>query len=156
MGYTHYFDQKLPAHPARWDKAIRDIHALLDNLPEHSMSAGGYYADDPLEIEVKSINADEIRINGKDGPEDLGHEDFLIRRVSEGQLSFCKTARKPYDLVVCAILIVLDDYLPGVYEIKSDGTTDEWMAAKTWASNVLGRPMFLPVNIKCPRRVRAA
>lgn len=161
MGYTHYFAQTLPAHPVRWNKVVADVRKLLDNLPEHSESAGGYYADAPLEIDAIALCEDHIILNGK-GPDaekralglDLSHEDFFLSRTGDGR-TFVKTNRKPYDLVVCATLIVVNDYLPGVFQIRSDGSTDDWMAAKDWASRVLGRPLFFPVNIKCPRRATA-
>lgn len=157
MGYTHYFAQTLPAHPVRWNKAVADVRKLLDNLPWQSESAGGYYADDPLEIAVIAVDSDAIAFNGRGVNEhgiDLSHEDFFLSRTGDGR-TFVKTDRKPYDLAVCATLIVVNDYLPGVFQIRSDGSTDDWMAAKDWASRVLGRPLFFPVNIKCPRRAAA-
>jgi len=59
---------------------------------------------------------DRIRFNGK-GEE--GHETFLFE-TGKNSNEFCKTARKPYDLAVCEILLVLKAHLPN-FTMKSDG-----------------------------------
>ena len=38
---------------------------------------------------------------------------------------FCKTARKPYDFVVCTMLLSLANHLEN-FEFSSDGDKDDW------------------------------
>lgn len=69
---------------------------------------------------------------------DLGHETFFLTRKAWKQenhraqdnalFAFCKTARKPYDLMVQACLILYKHYFPCV-TISSDGNMDEWLEA---------------------------
>lgn len=57
-----------------------------------------------------------IHLNGD--AED-GHETFAFK-LREVSREFCKTARKPYDLPVCEMLLVLKAYLPN-FVLSSDG-----------------------------------
>lgn len=77
---------------------------------------------------------------------DLGHETFSLTRKAWKQknhkeqedklFSFCKTARKPYDLMVQACLILYKHYFPYV-EIHSDGNMNEWSEAFAFVATVL-------------------
>lgn len=137
MGYTHYW-RKTGAAPSddAWAKVERDFKRLLERLPEHSDSAGGYYADEPLEInEIDTYPP--IRGLFFNGMGDLAHEDFYFYRNSE-TFAFCKTARKPYDLMVCACLIVINTHCQGCWYITSDGDRSDWAPAVHWVAQVLG------------------
>lgn len=76
----------------------------------------GYY-DKP------EITIDEINING-DESQELAHETFYFR-LNNLKWGFCKTAHKPYDKIVCLMLLSLTVHIPG-FEFTSDGTIDEW------------------------------
>lgn len=58
--------------------------------------------------------------------EELDHETLLIQ-YGFNRWDFCKTARKPYDLLVCACLIAATDYLG--YDVSSDGRFKNWKPA---------------------------
>ena len=64
---------------------------------------------------------------------------------------FCKTERKPYDLIVCAVLGVLETHINGprgdAIAITSDGKF-EWREPLHWAARVLGRPIPAPRNVR--------
>lgn len=62
-----------------------------------------------------------VDFNGRDGEKDLGHETFRIEKHRQ-DWDFCKTARKPYDLLVVACLIAAWQILD--YRFTSDGYTD--------------------------------
>ena len=75
---------------------------------------------------------------------DLSHETFVITRVStpntyskeeQSSFNFCKTAGKPYDLMVTACLLLYKFYFPKV-ELSSDGTAEDWKTAVTFIGNV--------------------
>jgi len=78
-----------------------------------------------------------IRFNGV---ESQAHETFLVERFSR-EFEFCKTNRKPYDLAVCSVLILVSLYAEGG-EISSDGlgetyTDSEWKDAWNHVSTVI-------------------
>jgi hypothetical protein len=80
----------------------------------------------------------EIIFNGK-AKFDQDHETFLLSKnkpkqpdwnkdaIAKGYtFQFCKTARKPYDKFVTAILIIADNIAPGAIVITSDGDAGDW------------------------------
>lgn len=75
-----------------------------------------------------------------------GHETFAItKRVEKGSdgFSFCKTARKPYDLIVQACLIAAVALLPELSYVASDGDRSDWEAAFEYV-----RKYFLDIALK--------
>jgi DNA polymerase-3 subunit beta len=151
MGYTHYFYTHKHGIPeSAWQKICADVRTLLANLPKKSLSAGGYHPDDSLVIQweddtpdkAPEVSDDLIRFNGNS---ELGHETFYFPRVPEGitgreesVFAFCKTARKPYDLVVCGALIVAAKHAPAYIKVTSDGDLEDWTPAFEWVASLLG------------------
>ena len=157
MGYTHNFNQQEDFDQNRWSAIKKAVVDMVKNLPEHTETAGGYMAEyrlkgnivafDP-EAEfgagpiITSMSAETIVQPDPDDStnemiwfngnpqEELDHEPFVLHRkkIDEAGADFCKTARKPYDLLVCATLIVADHVAPGFLEIGGGGV-DDWMPA---------------------------
>lgn len=155
MGYTHYFTQER----LMTDKEIENIVTLskhiIKDLPVYSESSGGCYSNYALKIGVddeteggEMITNTCICLNGY-GPEDedLGHETFYMEFNSLG-FNFCKTARKPYDYVVQAILAICHTVAPDKFDISSDGDASEWEWSVAIASVVLGIPLNNPIKDK--------
>lgn len=95
--------------------------------------------DEPNSLPIFSDGI--VRFNGID---DDGHEPFDIPRVMQranwqtpdeyGRLfDFCKTARKPYDTLVCAVLIAFKYHFGDQVAVSSDGSWDgEWYGPSEW------------------------
>ena len=107
MGYTHYYTQQRDLTDVEWNAAI----GLIDDIIRVSPVKVRFFAND-----------DYLTLNGIDYD---SHEDFCLTRVNSG-FNFCKTARKPYDLVVCAALILINQMAPDVFDISSDGSIHDW------------------------------
>ncbi len=163
MGYTHYWRQRADLNQTQWQRYLEKVRTLLDHLPAHTDSAGGHYVDAPLGLVGNSDNGEHsphldgeiIFLNGDGEHRDgtyLSHEDFVLTRrrrdlydyeIREGKTKdgprgeFCKTARKPYDLVVSALLIVLENDFPEVFSVESDGEPSEWQPALDWVNATL-------------------
>ncbi len=80
---------------------------------------------------------------------DCSHETFRIERDwkpqawqkdwrKDGIFSCCKTAYKPYDILVTACLIALKHSFPHVFTVTSDGTSHDWEDARRLCQHVLG------------------
>ena len=110
MGYTHYFQMNQKADPAQWAKLVEDFNKLYQ---KHFTGLIQYESD---KAEPPVINAEEIRFNGIG---DDGHEPFYIGSDST-EWHFCKTANKPYDIAVCACLLLAAFYIES-FEFSSDG-----------------------------------
>jgi hypothetical protein len=132
MGYTHYYKFNRAALTSAeiatgFALAAKEIKTLKRYLPKEIKIRGG------LGTGAAAINDEEIWFNG-DSKFDLDHESFSVKRDSsplypERDNGFCKTARKPYDVLVCCALISLKRHLPGAFSFTSDGDKDDWASA---------------------------
>lgn len=131
MGYTHYW-KSLKFTPKNWAELQVKTHEVIKNLPSHVKLA--FECDqEEKPVEISDVM---IRFNGIG---EKGHETFLLDFASR-DFEFCKTARKPYDLAVCSVLI-LASLLSESGEISSDGigsryTDSEWIDAWKFLSNL--------------------
>jgi len=135
MGYTHYWKKKTSHTDDKenFKKVLADAKKLLKHLPASCKSAGECYPEDPIELfggcgtGEATFTEEEIRFNG-DESKGLDHETFLVTPNEVG-FEFCKTARKPYDLMACAVLISMKKHMDG-FEYSSDGDKEDWEPAK--------------------------
>lgn len=118
MGYTHYWNlKKKPSnYKEGWLNVQLDIQKILRVKSNDIILRGGDGSSSP------EFTNEFICFNG-DGSKGLDHETFYFDGVTD--FSFCKTARKPYDLIVCLILISLKNNIEG-FDFSSDGDKDEW------------------------------
>ena len=167
MGYTHSWKQNRDFKDSEWDLITNDFKKLLENLPESSESAGGFYSNEPLKIvgvEGKVIvkkkngtilglpqcNEYEISFNGgggeliKNNPGhrpyyELSHEGFRLTKSAQVESAklFCKTDRKPYDLIVCAVLISAKIHSPKGIIVRSSGELEDWTPALKLVRKIL-------------------
>jgi hypothetical protein len=146
MGYTSYWRRKKKLPARRFAQAAEDCRRVV----EHLVRERGFLLTDDSEeggIPPPLFCKDEVRFNGV-GEE--GHETFIVLREYVPQdwqkperglyFDFCKTARKPYDLAVCACLIAFARHFGESFPVGSDGDDDEenWPAARTACQAVLG------------------
>ena len=111
MGYTTYQKQENWDEQDRegWKKALPIVKKILKKHKDIIQ-----YECDNSKRPV--ANQEEIRFNGIG---DDGHETFLVRNMGT-KFSFCKTARKPYDIVVSEVCLVLKAFCPH-FDLSSDG-----------------------------------
>jgi len=87
------------------------------------------------------INESEVWFNG-DEKTGMSHETFDIKWFPSGgeEKGFCKTARKPYDLLVCVSLLAFKHAFdnPVVFRFSSDGDNAEWEEAKDLFTRITG------------------
>jgi len=119
MGYTNYMrtDNWNRQDELGWEKAIKVVRKILKkyaNVVQFELD------DDKKPVCTKKM----IRFNGIG---DDGHETFILlntERQSDfdynSTFSFCKTARKPYDIVVCEVLLAVNAFCSHL-SISSDG-----------------------------------
>lgn len=124
MGYTHYWYQNGDVAPEVWGKITEGVEKIIAAHPEISIRR------EYNSISPALINSSNIVFNGVG---DLGHETFWLNREQEpapdwqksaktlGTFSFCKTAHKPYDLLVCAALLIVKHHADDVFTLSSDG-----------------------------------
>lgn len=122
MGYTTYW-KNLSFTDIAWEKLRKDVRKLLKTLPE-GVKVQREYDNDSRPL----IGKDAIVFNGMGAD---GHETFWLDG-KEVEFSFCKTARKPYDLAVSCVLMLASIHATRG-EISSDGIN---AAHGQWPDNV--------------------
>jgi hypothetical protein len=92
------------------------------------------------------------------GVGDNGHETFYFDiadtyKASDGQhFAFCKTARKPYDVVVMKVLIVLKYFLGDAVVVSSDGNFDEeWHETREYMLNTYNMRTYVDATLEVSR-----
>jgi hypothetical protein len=110
MGYTHYWELENGIEQADWNKFLEGARQII----ETAVSAG-------IKLQDDSAGA-AIFINGVGAN---AHEAFVVTSEDAG-FNFCKTAQKPYDTVVTAILIHLKQSLGSKVVVTSDGSWNDW------------------------------
>lgn len=155
MGYTHYWTQVRDFTRKEWREVSADIAEILKDA-EHNQgiplaNAGGEPGTSP------EFTSDYIYFNGLG---DDSHETMCVHRKrppkEEWQrkrgTDFCKTAHKPYDLAVTAVLCYLAtvtrrlDPASGepvigseIFSVSSDGSGAEWVEGLEEARRALPR-----------------
>lgn len=122
MGYTHYWTQNRDFTDSEWQKITEFMHKATENLP--FKVCGGWGDGDPV------INDTIIQFNGS---EEAGqdYETMSLNKNGRG-FNFCKTEFRPYDLLVCALLLAATEIAPGALDVSSDGDMDgeDWQPAR--------------------------
>lgn len=112
MGYTHYWKVENDFEVEDWKELCKLSRKIisLSSVPVQ-------FEDDDNKAPL--INNQLIRFNGV-GVD--GHETFMLSRQAQ-DFSFCKTARKPYDEIVTAILYAASSSYD--FSFTSDGMVAE-------------------------------
>ena len=129
MGYTHYWSGK----PVLSQGVIEDIGKIIEE--------SGVKIGDGLGQGMPLLSLDAVEFNGWEA-DDEHYETFTL---GDGSWNFCKTARLPYDVVVCAALIRVREASPD-FVIESDGRwddADEWVPARELYARALFRETIL-------------
>lgn len=140
MGYTHYWYLNVNAEEGdRFHQAIVDMATIVTANSQREILAGWDGEGNP------EIDSDKISFNGKE-PDD--YETFDFHRFELGKdFNFCKTAQKPYDVVVTACLAVAAEVIGDGIEVSSDGNGEDWEEGARLASKVLGREVPVPRQV---------
>lgn len=154
--YTHYWYQRRDFTRDEWQRIVATFQKMRENLPYSTASGGGYYQDEPLAIAgadgagEPTADAMIIMFNGA-AP--LAGETFLLVRLSQlyhdaydwdpeenAWFNFCKTGRRPYDLVVCALLLAMTAIAPDAIQVSSDGDMQglDWLPARNYLKMLEG------------------
>ena len=141
MGYTHYFSTQKETGAATWAVLVEQAKQLAAAIPEDIKICGGFGTGAPEFTDERLwFNGDEA--TGQD------YETMMVERVitpaawsqpdEKGLVfNFCKTAQRPYDLLVCAVLIAMKQTI--ICSIGTDGDEADWKDAIAFYNRVMGR-----------------
>lgn len=136
MGYTHYWEDTSDIDIAEYNAAIKDIAKIVKAKVDILANGHGDEGSKP------GFESD-IWFNGQG---DDSHETFYLPKdpAQFEKFSFCKTAQKPYDVVVVACLTRLAE-VDGI-KVSSDGSAGDWEEGVKLASDILGRKLENPIK----------
>lgn len=148
MGYTHYWKRQ----PRMSRRAMTVATLLTDFIYGHRLVplAGPYGEGSPIAYEQL------VSFNGVagEGENDHSHETFhlpcdtragLLGRepdVDGTVFEFCKTAIKPYDKAVVAVLATVAAIEGKRFKVSSDGTAEDWAEGVALANSILADEEF--------------
>ena len=140
MGYTHYWYFKKQPTKASYEAVLKECNFICRSYSKQFGGLSGYSAHSTKDYEGLLVN----------GSGENAHEHLVFRKYSEfDSTNFCKTARKPYDIVVTACLALIAKRLPSI-QITSDGDAKDWLAGCLLASYLTGEFIPVPANIAKP------
>ncbi len=148
MGYTHYWSFKAPKRGTTAKVAKAYAKAILQCqtvIRAYSVANGGIAG---FAAHTKPGTYGGLDINGS---REDGHENFLLREhFKQNDLqNFCKTAAKPYDILVVACLCILKHNLGDNIDVASDGDSTDWLAGLELARRVLKlKALAMPKGIR--------
>lgn len=132
MGYTHYWKTKRAFTEEEW-KEFQDGTKKIIKASDVTIKGGNGEGKPKFTSEYVSLNGD--RNVGDD------YETFYITKEPT-DFDFCKTARYPYDEVVCACLMLMEKILGNDVKVSSDGdreTEEEWLKGKELFNNAINK-----------------
>ena len=119
MPYTHYFLQKRDFTEKEFEQLVEFAEQAIYHAEIMGIKICGSWG-----ISKPGLCPISISLNGS-SEEQLHCDSFCIysnAEIASKICPFCKTARKPYDIVVTAILWYIHQQTPGVMDITSDVT----------------------------------
>lgn len=119
MGYTHYWRHGKIDNQTFVN--ISNAASKVCDIAKKKMGIRTAYECD-MSSKPPLFNSECIRLNGIN---DGGHETFMLN-INDDGFNFCKTAQKPYDVVVTAILCLAEYYSCDTFGVTSDGEPEEW------------------------------
>ena len=146
MGYTHYLYR--PLEIDNFDKIVQYVESCYQTVQRMEIDIVGESGDPNSKPEFSSeriwFNGSEEQTPDGDG----AHEPLLIDRIfklqewkkqdeSGNYFTFCKTAGKPYDVLVMASYLITKYYDPRC-TVASDGEKDDWEIAIEIAAQNMG------------------
>lgn len=147
MGYTHYWTQPKDFTSQEMGDIAASIRLIIREADCDIVGPHGDEGSPPV------LTKKNIAFNGRD---ENSHETFYLGAKRELPYdgadperlgwTFCKTANKPYDVVVVACLTFLQqDY---GFKVSSDGDIPDWDLGVELAERALGKQFANPLVIE--------
>lgn len=142
MGYTHYWYYN-PSN-ASSDQASAFARAVAKiKIYKSALTAKGVAVKGSDGTGVSIMQPEVVSFNGDENL-GLGHETFRVEsgvQADRKGFNFCKTARKPYDILVCLSLISFFEEFSDarVFSYCSDGDESDWQEAYDLYQEINGR-----------------
>ena len=138
MGYTHYWTFSKQADIADYSTKMATASAKIKEAYE--IVKGDFIHYDLIDTcyDKPKFTDEQIIFNGVTPK--MGCESFIIETKHHKTWDFCKTYGRPYDIMVCAALLILKNVFGDDFSFESDGNIEQgecgWKLAKEIANMV--------------------
>ena len=141
MGYTHYWYRKPELNTAeQYGRLALDAKLLFAEAKNRGLKIADWYGET---LDAHELSEGRISFNGW---RDESHESFIWDAIptlkdwdDNGEtFDFCKTAHKPYDQLVTAMLLRAKYHYGDAVRLASDGFLDNWILGVNLYETVFG------------------
>jgi len=175
MGYTNYWEWKDKVTRKEWEAILKDCRKAYRRLPQltgaydHAgvvscnsnpntpLFLSGCGASQHPKFGIKGIYFNGSKIPPEERVEktntegekywegdEMSHETFCLNLNSDSW-NFCKTARKPYDIMVKACLLITQHHVGAErFKASCDGDDEDWTPATRLIVTALGNDYLSP------------
>lgn len=166
MGYTHYFAHRKRFTKTEWVEIQAAVRAICATAEQNGIQIGDFGGESPGPVFMYDCDdaGPAFGFNGfgtGNYGDDLSHETFIIYKnrtpleswqtPDRRGCDFCKTARKPYDVAVTAVLCYLESVFPKNLSASSDGNGKDWQEGLALARKALpslANILDIPASVK--------
>lgn len=163
MGYSHYYEfAPAKIDDTSWAAFTTACADIFDAAETRGIPLGDAFGEDEPEIgrhvvafngampdDYESCVIDRRVPEPPTDPNDhavrWAHEQYIER--GERKWLFAKTDRRPYDQVVCAVLLAAHETLPD-FDPWSDGDWSDWVDGRTLFRQALGHTPGVPPKMR--------
>jgi hypothetical protein len=133
MGLTHYWRRPVELEATVFKAAVADIKKVL---AEFDIPLAGWDGKGKPVLKHNYVRFNGL---GEDAHETFGVDRMKAVDVVDKTSSFCKTARKPYDMAVRVALIIFSHHFGDAFQVTSDDDSDDvsWGSARLICGNML-------------------
>ena len=163
---AHWVVENAPETVASASNALQDLDlrdALATEVEFFDPERGTYFGDEvslehePSNVVQTHLGTPAIQMNGIF---EFAADNFILTNSNPERdncygLGVCNTERHPYDLLICAMLALIDHQIPGLLAISSDGGPDEWADAINYAAGY-DSSVSVPAGVYTSHRARQA
>jgi len=158
MGYTHYWgrDGSNLGSAEMFGRLALDAKKIIAQAEREGIRiCNGFGRGEPDFNEAffaLNGNTDAILPDGRDEAHEgfvwFGTPTFSVWEIGQTHtFDFCKTAHKPYDAVITAILIRAKDIYGDCLDVSSDGVWSEWQTGRELYERVFGEVAKCPFSV---------
>ena len=144
MGYSHYLWRPRKLDPEKFKLVVRDFRRAAEAVAEiDGLEIAGWDGTGSPEVGLEFISFNGVEREGE------AFETMRVDRVKRNTewqdqlqqdllLDFCKTGRKPYDILVVALLLIVKYHYQDEVVIKSDGGPGDLQPGWMLCQRILG------------------
>jgi hypothetical protein len=148
LGYTHYFYTKPVIDQRKFNQLVQDVRKIYayPGVKDFIVADPETGTGDPIASEEGIIEFNGIKEDSHETFQLLRRSAYAPNADEEFAFQFCKTALKPYDVVVTCVLIRAKKVLGNEILVRSDGDWGDWIEGRRLYKEVFNEEPDDPIE----------